>query len=147
MRGRRALLVLALVAGVAALVLGFSPSGSIPEVLAALALVVFLGVAFSGLFMILGTAIRNPESAGMAASTLTFPMLFVSSAFVPTATMPGWMAAIADVNPLSLVADASRGLLAGEPSSGDVLAALIGTTTVLVISTIAASRAYRRVSS
>ena len=58
----------AIVAGVAAVALGFAPSGSIPEVLAGFGLIVFLGLAFSGVFMILGAAIRNPESAGAAAS-------------------------------------------------------------------------------
>lgn len=130
-----------------AVVLGFWPEGSIAEVLASVGLIVFLGLAFSGLFMIFGTAIRNPESVNAAASALLFPLLFVSSAFAPTETMPGWMRAIADVNPLSLVADASRGLFAGTPSSSDIILALIATSATLVIGTIAASQAYRRVSS
>ena len=130
-----------------AVALGFAPGGSIPEVIAGVSLIVFLGLAFNGLFMLFGTAIRNPESVNAAASALLFPLLFVSSAFVPTETMPGWMRAIADVNPISLVVDASRGLFAGAPSSSDILVALIGTTAVLVIGTIAASTAYRRVSS
>jgi ABC-2 type transport system permease protein len=130
-----------------AVVLGFAPDGSIPELLAGLGLILFLGLAFNGLFMIFGTAIRNPESVNAAASALLFPLLFVSSAFAPPETMPDWMRATAEVNPLSLVADASRGLFAGAPSSSDILAALLGTTAVLVIGTIAASHAYRRVSS
>jgi ABC-2 type transport system permease protein len=132
---------------VVAVALGFAPDGSIAEVLAGVGLIVFLGLAFNGLFMIFGTAIRNPESVSAAASALLFPLLFVSSAFAPTETMPGWMRAIADVNPLSLVADASRGLFAGAPRSSDILVAIIATSAVLVIGTIAAAHAYRRVGS
>jgi ABC-2 type transport system permease protein/oleandomycin transport system permease protein len=130
-----------------AVALGFAPDGSIPEVLAGVGLIVFLGLAFNGLFMIFGAAIRNPESVNAAASALLFPLLFVSSAFAPPETMPSWMRAVAEANPLSLVADASRGLFAGAPNSSDILSALIGTTAVLVVGMIAASMAYRRVSS
>jgi ABC-2 type transport system permease protein len=117
------------------------------ELVAGVCLIVFLGLAFNGLFMVFGTAIRNPESVNAAASGLLFPLLFVSSAFAPPETMSDWMCAVAEINPLSLVAEASRGLFAGAPSSSDILAALIGTTAVLAIGTIAASTAYRRVSS
>jgi ABC-2 type transport system permease protein/oleandomycin transport system permease protein len=119
-----------------AVALGFAPDGSIPEVLAGVGLIVFLGLAFNGLFMIFGAAIRNPESVNAAASALLFPLLFVSSAFAPPETMPSWMRAVAEANPLSLVADASRGLFAGAPNSSDILSALIGTTAVLVVGMI-----------
>lgn len=136
----------AFVAAIAVVVLGFSPSGSVPEVLGAFALILYLGLAFSGVFMILGALTRNAEAADMASSTLIIPLMFLSSVFVPTETMPGWIAAVADVNPLSLVADASRGLFFGTPDPGDILTAVAVTTIVLICSMIVAARAYRRAS-
>jgi hypothetical protein len=62
-----------------AVALGFAPDGSIPEVLAGVGLIVFLGLAFNGLFMIFGAAIRNPESVNAAASALLFPLLLDAS--------------------------------------------------------------------
>ncbi|MGI9556780.1 MAG: ABC transporter permease [Solirubrobacterales bacterium] len=137
----------AFVAAIAVVILGFSPSGSPLEVAAAFGLILYLGLAFSGVFMILGTLTRNAEAADMASSTLIIPLMFLSSVFVPTETMPGWIAAVADVNPLSLVADASRGLFFGAADAGDILTAVVGTTIVLVVSMAVASRAYQRASS
>ena len=136
-----------IVTGVAIVVLGLELHGSVGELAAMFALIVALGWAFSWLFQFIGVMVPSPAAAQMAGMTLMFPLLFVSSAFLPVETMPGWLRALAGVNPLSLTADAARGLLLGAPSGTDIMQALIAIGVVFAIGIVAASIGYRRVTS
>ena len=51
---------------------------------------------------------KNAETAQVAGFMFLFPLMFAASAFVPVASLPGWMQAIAKVNPLSYLTDANR---------------------------------------
>lgn len=99
---------------------GFRIHGSILDSLAALGLCVVFGFALEWLFILLGLMAGTPQAAqGLA--LLVFPFTFVSSAYIPVASMPGWMQAFASNQPITYMVDAVRAL-----SEGGAAEALIG---------------------
>ncbi|HZC99102.1 MAG TPA: ABC transporter permease [Actinomycetes bacterium] len=130
---------------------GFGLHGTLPESLAALGLLITFGFAFEWLFIMLGLFAGTAQAAqGMA--LLVFPLTFVSSAYVPVESMPGWMQPFAQHQPLSYMVDAVRALtqgpaaeaLLGHPAAYFVTRALLWAAgIVLVFAPLAVSR-YRR---
>ena len=92
---------------------GFRLHGTVAEGLAAFALCVLFGFAFIWLFVTIGLVAGNAQAAqGM--SLLVFPLTFVSSAYVPVDSMPGWMQAFADHQPITAMVDSVRALCLGD---------------------------------
>jgi ABC-2 type transport system permease protein/oleandomycin transport system permease protein len=106
---------------------GFRPGGTPFEFL--LGIVVLLGVsfAFSWISAFIGLLVRSVEAAQSGGFIWLFPLTFASSAFVPVATMPSWLRGFAQHNPVSVLADALRGLFHVNPAltTGDTRWALI----------------------
>jgi ABC-2 type transport system permease protein len=69
------------------------------------------GIAFSGLSNAVALKTKNTEATMMVSFTLTFPLLFMSTAMMPKALLPKWVQDFSAVNPVSYVADASRALI------------------------------------
>ena len=91
---------------------GFRIHGSAVDALAALGLLIVFGFAFEWLFITLGLFAGNAQAAqGLA--LLVFPLTFVSSAYVPVETMPGWMQGFAEHQPITVMVDAVRALTQG----------------------------------
>jgi ABC-type multidrug transport system permease subunit len=91
---------------------GFRLHASFGSAVAAFALCVLFGFVFCWLFMTIGLFAGSAQAAqGM--SLLVFPRTFVSSAYVPVRTMPGWMRPIASHQPITLMVDAVRSLTEG----------------------------------
>ena len=105
-------------------VIGFRPSEPVWSVALALALILAFAYVFSWISAFVGISVRNPETAQSIGFIWVFPLVFASSAFVPTDTMPAGVRAFADVNPVTLVVDAARALMIGH---GDALAPALGT--------------------
>ena len=99
---------------------GFRFSTSVPEVIAGIVLVLFLGYAFSWVFAFIGLIASSPEAANAYGFTILFPLTFVSSAFVPVATMPSWLQPIAEHNPFTSMVNAARALFVGTPAGNDI---------------------------
>ena len=76
--------------------------------------------------------------------TLIFPITFVSSAFVPVESMPGWLQPVADANPFTLAVNASRSLALGEDPGVDLVRVLIWIAVLAAIGVPLAVRAYSR---
>lgn len=95
---------------VAAFAVGFEPAGSWSKLAAAAGLIVFYAAAFSAAFGALGMRSSGPQAA-QGLGFLAIPLTFVSSAYVPTETMPDWLAAVARNQPITHMVDALRGLL------------------------------------
>ncbi len=92
---------------------GFRTSASLAELLAAVGLCLVAAFAFSWVFVALGLVAGSPHAAqGMA--LLVFPIAFVSSAFVPVESMPGWMQAFAEHQPLTHLVNATRAFAIGD---------------------------------
>jgi len=112
--------------------IGFRLLGSVAAGLAAFGLCVIYGFAFTWLFITIGLLAGNAQAAqGMA--LIVFPFTFVSSAYVPVATMPGWMQAFARNQPITPMVNAVRCLVLGSPH----LAGLSGTTAHYVVLSLA----------
>ncbi|HEV7452661.1 MAG TPA: ABC transporter permease [Pseudonocardiaceae bacterium] len=114
-------------------VLGFRTGTSTVDVLAAVALILVFALAFSWVSVLVGVLAKDPEKVQLFGMTTLFPITFVSNVFVPTNTMPGWLQAFVNVNPVTLLADASRGLLVGGPVAGPVLGSLLWTAVILAV--------------
>jgi ABC transporter DrrB family efflux protein len=95
--------------------IGFRLHGDLPAGLAALGLCILFGFAFTWLFITVGLFAGNAQAAqGM--SMFVFPLTFVSSAYVPVDTMPGWMQPIAEHQPITAMVNAVRALCLGDPA-------------------------------
>jgi ABC transporter DrrB family efflux protein len=121
----RNLFVVLLMTGVG-LATGFRFHGGIALFGVALALVVLFGFAFSWISALIGLAAGNVEAAQAGSFVWIFPLVFASSAFVPTSSMPGWLEAFAKVNPVTIVVNAVRALCLG----GDTATKLQGGSTL-----------------
>ena len=95
---------------------GFRPDGSVAELLLALGLCVVYGFAFVWLFVFLGL-LAGTAQASQGVAMLVFPFSFVSSAYVPVDSMPGWLQPIADNQPLTAMTNAVRSLALGSPDA------------------------------
>lgn len=139
---RNAFVVL-LMTGVGYLV-GFRFRAGLAPALAALGLVVLFGFAFSWISATIGLASGDVEVAQTAGFVWVFPLTFASSAFVPVDTMPGWLQAFAQINPISIVVDAIRALTNGGPTFTHLWQAGAWITAILVVFVPLSVRMYRR---
>ncbi len=110
--------------------LGFRPGAGIGGVVAALALVVVFAFALSWVFTTMGLLLRTPNAVMNAGFMGIFPLTFLSNVFVEPKTLPAGLEAFVNVNPISILATASRGLMEGNAEAGDI-AIVLGTAVVL----------------
>jgi ABC transporter DrrB family efflux protein len=146
----RSAFVLALQLG-AGIVLGFRWQTSLVGLAAAVGLALAFGYACSWITATIGLAVKNPEAIQAAVYMVVFPLTLLSSVFLPTRTMPGWLQAFADHQPITAVANALRGLTLGEGAlapgqtvTGQTLLALAWTVGVIAVFAPLAVRVYRR---
>ena len=116
-------LVAATVVVVLGLALGFRPE-SPPGVLAAMLLVVVFAFSLAWVFTTVGLLMRAPNAVMNAGFMALFPVTFLSNVFVEPETLPGWLKAFVDVNPISHLVTASRGLMDGNVALDDTGVAL-----------------------
>lgn len=107
-------------------IMGFQIETGIVQALAALALALAFGFALCWISCLVGLLVKTAQGIQMFAMTLMFPLTFASTVFVPAETMPGWLQGWVEVNPVSLLADAIRGLLLGGSTWGSVWSNVIG---------------------
>jgi ABC-2 type transport system permease protein len=130
-----------LVAG--AVVLGFRFHGTVADAVAGLVVLAVLAGAMSALFGRIGDRLRRPDVVQFAGMMVMMPFMFISSAFAPLDTMPGWMRTIATLNPVAHAADALRGNVLGTATLADTIAALAAATALWIAVTIRPARARR----
>jgi oleandomycin transport system permease protein len=88
--------------------------------------------------------VSTPEKVQIFGFVLIFPLTFTSGAFVPTTSMPGWLQAFSKANPVTLLADAARGLMVGGPVARSAAEALLYAVAFTVVFAPLAVRALRR---
>ena len=98
---------------------GFRLGGGVGDGVAALGLTVLFGFAFVWVFITLGLMAGSAQAA-QSLAFLVFPLTFVSSAYVPVSTMPGWMQGFANNQPMTLMCNTVR-ILTGGPAAADLL--------------------------
>jgi ABC-2 type transport system permease protein len=121
------------------LILGYRPEAGILGVLGSFALLITIGFGTGWIFIVLGLLIRTPMTVMTIGFSLMFPLVFASNIMVDPATMPGWLRAFVEVNPVSLSTSAMRGLMSGGATFEQVALALlapVGMTVVLAPLTV-----------
>jgi ABC-2 type transport system permease protein/oleandomycin transport system permease protein len=132
---------------VTGLIIGFSFDASLPEIFAGVGLLLLFGFAFSWVFALIGMSVSSPEAANGVGFTLIFPITFISSAFVPVASMPDGLRQVADANPVSVVVDAMRALWLGAPAGNNIWLAVVWCLVLIAIFAPLAVGKYRRAAS
>jgi ABC-2 type transport system permease protein/oleandomycin transport system permease protein len=131
-----------------ATLIGFRFQNGILSALGAIALVVAFGHAFSWIAAFIGLITRDPETSQVAVTIWVFPLVFASSAFVPVQTMPDWLQAFAEVQPISVTVNAARYLTLGDIAPGaalsDVWIALLWMAGIMAVFVPLSIWRYRR---
>jgi ABC-2 type transport system permease protein len=125
-------------------ILGFRPQGGAIGVLLAVALVLTFAVALSWLWIIVGMLVRTPESVMTTSFIFLMPLTFASDIFVELSTMPGWLQVVVGRNPVTHLANASRGLMHGRAVWTDVAWVLVASAVVVLVAAPIAMRMYRK---
>ncbi len=132
--------------------LGFRYQTTFLRFLAGFGLALLFAHALSWVMAGVGLRIRTPEAVQSAAFLPIFPLVFASSVFLPTQTMPAWLRVFADNQPLTVVTNAMRGLMLGEGAlpagqelGTEILRALAWIAVITAVASIGAVRAYRRI--
>jgi oleandomycin transport system permease protein len=131
-----------LLVGVGAL-LGFRLQNGLFGLLGAFALLLAFSLAVSWIAVLVGVSVGEPEKVQIFGFTVIFPLTFTSNAFVPTATMPGWLQAWVEVNPVTILADALRGMLIGGPVATPTIQSLLWAVVIVAIFGPLAMRALK----
>ncbi|HEX5947177.1 MAG TPA: ABC transporter permease [Acidimicrobiales bacterium] len=114
------------------LALGFRPDGGPVGVVAAVALLLLFSFALSWLWTVLGMKMQTPEAVMQTSMTVMFPLTFASNVFVDPDTMPGWVQAFVNHNPITHLTSAIRDLMHGSPA-GTEIAWVLGWSIGLVL--------------
>jgi ABC transporter DrrB family efflux protein len=112
---------------------------------AALTLPLVVGYLLSWISALIGLTVRDPETAGTASLLPVIPLAFISSTFVPVATMPGWLQTLANANPITHAVDATRALALGGPTTAPLLEAIAWILALLAVVVPLAIHRYRRI--
>lgn len=122
---------------------GFHIHNGVPLLVAGMLLVLLFGYALAWIFATLGLLTGDPETAQAAAFPVLAPLVFASSAFIPVATMPGWLQAFATHQPVSITASAVRALVLGGPTATNVWQCLAWCAGIIAVFAPLAVRRYR----
>ena len=137
-------LVAGTVVVVVGVILGYRPEGGWIGVLAAMLLVAVFAFGLAWVFTTLGLLLRSPNAVMNGGFMALFPLTFLSNAFVPPETLPTWLEAFVDVNPISFVVTASRGLMDGTATAGDVGVVVASAALMTALFGSLTTRLYRR---
>jgi ABC-2 type transport system permease protein len=119
-------------------------NGFLPAV-AAVFVALLLGYALSWVFALIGLTVADPETAQLAGILPIFPLVFASSVFVSIQSMPGWLQAFAQNQPISRAADTVRALTQGGPVATNLIWTILWSTAILAVFAPLAVRRYRKV--
>jgi ABC transporter DrrB family efflux protein len=132
--------------------IGFRWGTNVFGFLAGFGLALLFGYALSWMMATIGLAVRNPEAAQSAVFLPVFPLVFASSVFVPPQSMPDWLQVFAEHQPITIVANAVRGLMLGQATlpdgltvGGQVGLALAWIAGITAVFAFLAVRMYRKV--
>jgi ABC transporter DrrB family efflux protein len=125
-------------------IVGFSFNSTAAEIVAGFGLVLLFGYAMSWVYAFIGLISSTPESASALITVIIFPLTFVSSAYVPTQSMPEVLRAIANANPVTTIVDAMRALWLGAPAGTDIWMSLVWCVGIIAVFSVLATQRYRR---
>jgi ABC-2 type transport system permease protein len=125
-------------------IMGFRPAGGLDMVVAAGLLTICCAWCLSWIFAFFGVIARNAQSVQGISMLFLFPLTFLSNAFVPVQTLPGWMQAFVKVNPISHLVSAVRDLVNQGTVGHDFWYSLLGAAIIVIVFAPLTVRAYMR---
>ncbi len=134
-------LTILLITGV---IIGFTFHTSFLDAVAGVGLLLLFGYAFSWVLAFVGLLVSSPETVNSVGFIVVFPLTFISSAFVPVASMPSGLKDFAEVNPFTIVVDAMRHLWLGAPTPSSVWSAVAWSIAIIAVFVPLAVARYRR---
>jgi ABC-2 type transport system permease protein len=126
------------------IIMGLRPEGGAAAVVLAGLLVIVVAWSISWIFAYFGVIARTASSVSGIANLVLFPLTFLSNAFVPTDTLPGWLRWFTEVNPISHLITAVRDLINHGAVTGDLWISLLGAAVVVAVFAPLTVRAYMR---
>jgi ABC-2 type transport system permease protein len=124
--------------------MGYRPDGGLGGVLLASLLVIVAAWSLSWIFAFFGVIARSAGSVQGISFLILFPLTFLSNAYVPADTMPGWLQWFVAINPVSHLVTAARDLTMTGGAGADVWIALLGSAVVVAVFAPLTVRAYMR---
>ncbi|KZB79453.1 ABC transporter permease [Amycolatopsis regifaucium] len=126
------------------LIMGFRPAGGVGGVAAAILLLLAFSFAFSWIWTMFGLLLRSEKSVMGVSMMVLFPLTFLSNIYVNPETMPGWLQAFVDVNPVTHVVAAVRSMMDGNWDGGEITWVLIAGGVILAVFGTLTMRLYNR---
>jgi ABC-2 type transport system permease protein len=126
------------------LAMGFRPGGGPVGVLAAVALVVVFALGLAWIWIVLGLVVRSPNTIMSIGTVVLFPLTLASNVFVQPDTMPGWLQAFVDINPISHLVTTERNLMDGTATVGQAGGMLGASLALTAVFAPLALRLYRK---
>jgi ABC-2 type transport system permease protein len=138
----RYLLASVLVIGLG-LLMGYNPVGGLGGTLAAVALVLTFAFGIGWIWTTIGLLMRSPRAIMSIGLTVLFPLTVASNVFVDPATLPAWLHTFVDVNPISHVVTAERGLMNGDATAAQIIWVLAASGVLTAVFAPLTMRLYR----
>ncbi|MCA1730133.1 MAG: ABC transporter permease [Actinobacteria bacterium] len=130
---------------VVGLLVGFRPEAGVAGWAGAIGLLLLFSFAFSWIGATIALLVRSVEAVQSAGFIWLFPLTFASSTFVPPSSMPGWLQAFVDRQPITQIVDVVRGFLLGQPVGSAGWQALAWCVSILLVFVPLSVSLYRRV--
>jgi ABC-2 type transport system permease protein/oleandomycin transport system permease protein len=129
---------------VTGIITGFTFHTDFLHAVAGLGLLLLFGYAFSWFLAFVGLLASSAETVNSLGFIAVFPLTFISSAFVPVASMPEGVRQFAEVNPFTIVVDAMRSLWLGAPAHNNVWGAVVWSLVITAVFGVLSVARYRR---
>lgn len=126
------------------LIMGFDAEGGVLGVVAAIGLIALFAFGLSWAFTTIGLVMRAPNAVMNTGFMLLFPLVFLSNIFVEPDTLPGWLEAFVDVNPISHLTTSARGLMAGDAEVDSIVVSLLTAAGLTAVFAPVTVRLYRK---
>ena len=125
-------------------IIGYRPGGGVLGVLGAIVLAIFTAWAIAWIFTWIGTIAKSARAVQGMSMMILFPLTFLSNAFVPVTSLPGWLQAFVKVNPVSHLVSATRDLANSATVTSQVGWTLLAGLLVIAVFAPLSVRSYRR---
>jgi ABC-2 type transport system permease protein len=136
--------IAALMVIILGVMLGFRPEGGVLGVVAAVALVLVFAFSLSWIWVIVSMLVKTPESVMTTSFLFLFPLTFASNIFVDPATMPDWLQTVVNVNPVTQLVEAARGLMHGNVLPKDIAWVFVASALITAVFAPIALRMYHK---
>lgn len=124
--------------------IGFRPRAGVVGVVLAVALLIVFSTSLAWVWTLVALLVRTPETVMVVSNVPLFALGFASNVFVDPRTMPGWLQAFVQINPVSHLVEASRGLMHGTAAADEVLWVLVASGVLVLVFAPITMFLYRR---